>query len=173
MHAEDTESVVNHFTAWWDKSRQGLWSDYNPAPTETFVHSTITQALPMKINGTTLAVICGLDPPRSTMKDGASFLSGKRATGQLIKGILDSIARLEFGTQFSSATSLQSLIGFNQLYNLPGLPGEARERSKVGCIVPPSSPSPPSFVLLELIIFYEYGLIQAYMPLIDIDGFMA
>jgi hypothetical protein len=32
MHAEDTESIVNHFTAWWDKSRQGLWSDYNPAP---------------------------------------------------------------------------------------------------------------------------------------------
>lgn len=130
MCTEDTERVKELFKAWWDKSQQELWKNYNPVPTESFVESTINQALPMKFSGATLAVICGMEPPHSTMKDGASFLSGKRATGLVIRNILDSIARLELGTQ-SSTNIFQSLIGFNQLFNLPDLRSGARELSRV------------------------------------------
>jgi hypothetical protein len=127
---QTTESIVNSFRSWWNYAQESEWND---ELSKLFINSTISQALPKQVNGITLAVIGGLEPPSKTVIDGACFLSGRRESGRRVKDALELIGSLELGIYPRRMKSLYSLIGFNQLFNLPklGLSKEGRKRCKV------------------------------------------
>ena len=119
-----TERVTQLFRDWWDHVTQTIWSveDHRTAELyKPYIDSTYRQAIFKQINGTSLAVLCGEEPPLRTILDGSTFFSGQRASGEFVKNILLSIARLEQENDEPLIDCLESLIGFNQLYNWPGL----------------------------------------------------
>jgi hypothetical protein len=96
-----------------------------------YIINTYKQAIPKQIGGVFLAAICALEPPRASILDGEPFFSGKRKTSQLVNTILKSVASLENAENGHNVNVIQSLIGFNQLLNWPGLDGAPLDMSKV------------------------------------------
>lgn len=68
----------------------------------------------------------------SSIKDGAHLLSGTRATSDLVRSILISMASLEASTSSVSIKPLEDLVSFNQLENWPNLDSGQRRQSRVG-----------------------------------------
>ncbi|KAK1771334.1 hypothetical protein QBC33DRAFT_149654 [Phialemonium atrogriseum] len=111
------------------------WKDTDRASSETYqpyIDSTLQQAVGNQINGTSVFVICGLEPPWQTVMDGSLLLSGNRATGDFLQNMLLSIAEFEKNAEAEdpSLTNLQDLISFNQLYNWPNLEAQQRQPSR-------------------------------------------
>lgn len=127
------------FDAWFEYAHGKIWDLQHPAPSAAYIQSTHSQAAPQLINGTSVAVICAEDPPQQTLKDGAPFFSGKRNTSDFVTSTLSHIGELEGGsgedTGPQNVKALQSVIGFNQLYQLPKLAIKHKEKSRVstGC----------------------------------------
>jgi len=65
--------------------------------------------------------------------DGSHLLSGDRATGEFIRNILLSLAKLEEDVEDEdpSLKNLEDLISFNQLYNWPNIEAQQRQPSRV------------------------------------------
>ncbi|RYP42686.1 hypothetical protein DL767_000055 [Monosporascus sp. MG133] len=108
-----------------DLKKFGQKKAYQP-----YIQNCIQQALPVQFKGITLAVICGEEPPFRTLRDGSLFWSGERASGEFVTSILRSIEGIEQDAQRSSIEKLQSIIGFNQLYNWPGPAKSQRDPSR-------------------------------------------
>jgi hypothetical protein len=125
-----SKTVKDMFDDWWKYGRDDLRKNYNPPPTETFVTSTVSQALPKQLKGMTLAVVCGEEPPAETMKDGAPFFSGERQTSKFVKDILESMGHLETDQPLSSIRSLYDLMGLTSYTAYSNLEGTAYKNPK-------------------------------------------
>jgi len=126
---EVTNQITNIFNSWFTYGAEQIWKD--ALPPNMYIINTYKQAIPKQIGGVFLAAICALEPPRASILDGEPFFSGKRKTSQLVNTILKSVASLENAENGHNVNVIQSLIGFNQLLNWPGLDGAPLDMSKV------------------------------------------
>ncbi|OAA61274.1 hypothetical protein SPI_05298 [Niveomyces insectorum RCEF 264] len=86
-----SKAVATCFDDWFKYARDNIWGLNNPGPSSAYINSTYSQAQPRQINGTSVAVICGQDPPLESLDDGAPFFSGARATSSFVVSTLSSM----------------------------------------------------------------------------------